>query len=166
MYWKGHDSGQCVSKSAYVFIALNDNLHLNTNLQRACKILWHLPIMPKWKFFMWKLLYDRIATKEQLHKRGIVLTTNCDLCPASMEIVKHLCNECNMAIMLGKMILLLLASFSMLQFLFMVRLSHTSCGFIARINTIMHVSSSSLSYYGVCDYIKMNVYLRYCPGFL
>lgn len=115
---------------------------------------------------MWKLLYDRIATKEQLHKRGIVLTTNCDLCPASMEIVKHLCNECNMAIMLGKMILLLLASFSMLQFLFMVRLSHTSCGFIARINTIMHVSSSSLSYYGVCDYIKMNVYLRYCPGFL
>lgn len=60
----------------------------------------------------------------------------------------------------GKLILPLLISFTMIQLHSKIGLSHTSYSSTVRIIMIMHISSSSLSSYGVCGYTKMNVFLR------
>lgn len=68
MVWTNDKSGTFSSKSAYAFLqheaASSSSLFTVTQL-RIFKILWHLPVILKWKFFLWKLLYDRIFTKER-----------------------------------------------------------------------------------------------------
>lgn len=47
---------------------------------------------------MWKLLYDRITTSDQLQKHHVISNPNCEIYPATMETTKHIFQECNMAI--------------------------------------------------------------------
>lgn len=65
---------------------LPQNLHMlidliqeSYNIQRSLinipvkvfKILWHLPILPKWKIFIERFLLDHLPTKEQIGSSNI-----------------------------------------------------------------------------------------------
>jgi len=59
--------------------------------------LWNLKAMPSALFYVWRALLNRIATKQNLHKRGVTLgDTLCVLCGREEETTTHillLCRE-------------------------------------------------------------------------
>ncbi|XP_021721997.1 uncharacterized protein LOC110689524 [Chenopodium quinoa] len=62
------------------------------------KTLWSLPLQPKWKLFLWKLLHNGLAIKSELHRQGVpIQDVSCDLCGAQTEDFNHLFRECRIA---------------------------------------------------------------------
>jgi len=50
------------------------------------KYLWSLKVMPSTWFYVWRALWDKIATKQNLHKRGVTMgDTFCVLCGRDEE---------------------------------------------------------------------------------
>jgi hypothetical protein len=62
--------------------------------------IWNFGIPSKISAFAWQLLLDRIPTKENLHKRGIIQQhqSGCIFCNHSMESSLHLFLHCDLAI--------------------------------------------------------------------
>lgn len=56
-----------------------------------------LPILPKWKYFVWRLLLDHLQTKEQLNKRRVPVTPFCDICHEDLETSSHIFQACPLA---------------------------------------------------------------------
>lgn len=113
--------------------------------------------MSKWKFFMWKLLYDRLATKEQLRKTA----TLCRLLVATYApplwklLIIHL-KIVTLLLWCGKVIPTSLTSLSMILLLFENGSSNKSCSSIMRIVKIVFILLSSLPIYGAYTCIIMN----------
>ncbi|KAH1256340.1 hypothetical protein GmHk_03G006518 [Glycine max] len=62
------------------------------------KLHWQLPVPSKVKGLVWKMVFNRIQTVENLKKRNIVadgVNLNCVFCDATMETTNHLMFECN-----------------------------------------------------------------------
>lgn len=62
------------------------------------RTVWILNIMPKWKFFLWKLWHNGIVTKVNLHLRGISTSGECPICLHDQEDTNHLFHFCPLAI--------------------------------------------------------------------
>ncbi|XP_021846130.2 uncharacterized protein [Spinacia oleracea] len=91
LYWKYHISGKLSVKSAYAMLVLGDSSDYGLNSESVFyKSLWSMKILPKWKIFFWKLLHNGIATKANLGRRGVQLSTVCDECNAGDEDLQHL----------------------------------------------------------------------------
>ncbi|KAJ3690430.1 hypothetical protein LUZ61_019594 [Rhynchospora tenuis] len=56
--------------------------------------VWQLKIPPRMKIFIWQLAQNRIATLDNLKKRGWVLANRCILCFHHEESVTHIFNQC------------------------------------------------------------------------
>jgi len=60
--------------------------------------LWNLKVMPLPQFYVWRALLDMIATKQNLHKRGIIMSdTSCPLCGREEESTPHILIMCNVS---------------------------------------------------------------------
>lgn len=96
MIWKHHRN--FTSKSAYASI-LQSSFQISAIVLNpdVFKILWYLPIIPKWEFFMWKLRYDKMPTKIQFHRRGIPLSPECDCCTQEVETSNRLFRKYTLA---------------------------------------------------------------------
>ncbi|CAK8539608.1 unnamed protein product [Lathyrus sativus] len=66
----------------------------------AMKILWNAKIPSRIQIFIWIVLWDRIATKHQLSKRGVIEVSSgllCGGCDNSVETSTHLFFGCEFA---------------------------------------------------------------------
>lgn len=91
LYWKFHNSDKLIVKIAYVMLAIEDSSECGLHTMSAFyKTLWPMNILPKWKLFIWKLLHNGIATKVNLERQGIQVSTLCDVCSAREEDLQHL----------------------------------------------------------------------------
>ncbi|GLT99814.1 hypothetical protein SLE2022_172280 [Rubroshorea leprosula] len=94
--WRFDVEGSYVVKSAYEFLASEECL-LEGHL---CKFLWCKWVPSKVGFFGWRLCLDRLPTRWNLRKRGVVLQGDglvCGLCKEGVEDVNHLFCTCKAA---------------------------------------------------------------------
>ncbi|KAJ1690173.1 hypothetical protein LUZ63_014328 [Rhynchospora breviuscula] len=56
--------------------------------------VWRLKIPPRMKIFIWQMAQNKIATIDNLKKRGWSLANRCILCAQQEESVKHMFNVC------------------------------------------------------------------------
>ncbi|GKU95341.1 hypothetical protein SLEP1_g8712 [Rubroshorea leprosula] len=94
--WRYDVEGRYVVKTAYEFLAPEDRL-LEGQL---CKVIWCKMVPSKVGFFGWRLCLDRLPTRWNLQKRGVVLQGDgmvCGLCKEGVEDVNHLFCTCKVA---------------------------------------------------------------------
>lgn len=59
-------------------------------------------MLPRWKYFLWRLLQRALPTKDNLRKRGIQITTECVVCKNGLESQSHLFRDCYVAQLVWK----------------------------------------------------------------
>jgi len=60
--------------------------------------LWNLKVTPSAMFYVWRVFLNRIATKQNLHKRGVSLgDTLCALCGSEEETIAHILLSCKVS---------------------------------------------------------------------
>ncbi|KAJ3686366.1 hypothetical protein LUZ61_015530 [Rhynchospora tenuis] len=88
-FWKLQGaSGIFTTSSAYNFIKSSPT-H-SSYLPR----IWPLRIPPRFKIFIWRLLQNKLATLDNLQRRGWCLPNRCVLCCSDSESVLHLFSQC------------------------------------------------------------------------
>ncbi|CAN1290498.1 hypothetical protein LINPERPRIM_LOCUS20730 [Linum perenne] len=55
---------------------------------------WELPVQPKLKFFLWRMLHIIIPTKDCLIDKNIEVHPSCAVCHLADESLEHLLFEC------------------------------------------------------------------------
>ncbi|XP_021759197.1 uncharacterized protein LOC110724108 [Chenopodium quinoa] len=97
VYWKFTRDGNFSTKSAYAaliqgsFPVIYDGNYI---LSSWWKKFWAFPILPKWKMFVWKLLYGVIPVAALLCTKGIPVDPLCAFCHTSQETIDHLFLHC------------------------------------------------------------------------
>lgn len=79
------------------FSSLGNSSLLIPNMLDATTGIWKTKIPSKVLVFDWRCLKDRLATKEQLFKRGVISSNNdraCVLCSSANEMHEHLLLSC------------------------------------------------------------------------
>ena len=95
MFWNFHRSGRFTVKSGYLYLKRSSMPSGAIGREDMFKVLWSLRILPKWKHFIWKLLWTGIATKSNLgRRRGLQISMDCDLCGSQEEDLQHLFRFC------------------------------------------------------------------------
>ncbi|CAN0921549.1 Uncharacterized mitochondrial protein AtMg00310 [Linum grandiflorum] len=59
--------------------------------------VWSLPIQPKLRFFLWKLIHGILPTSDALIHRRIDVDSRCPVCGISLETISHLFFSCIVA---------------------------------------------------------------------
>lgn len=70
---------------------------LNPIIIKRVDLLWKVRVPPKILFFSWRIIHNKIATKDQLWKRGIVLDgndANFVFCSLEEKSILHLLGGC------------------------------------------------------------------------
>ncbi|CAN6982383.1 unnamed protein product [Brassica oleracea var. botrytis] len=62
------------------------------------KQIWTLPILPKLKHFLWRLITLALGTNTRLNTRGMSLDSLCPRCSSSPETVNHLFFMCPLSV--------------------------------------------------------------------
>ncbi|GKV47438.1 hypothetical protein SLEP1_g54342 [Rubroshorea leprosula] len=91
-HWVHGTDGKYVVKNAYDLLASTD-LILSDHF---CKLIWCKLVPDKVSFFGWRLCLDRLPTKWNLQKRGVVLEggLGCGLCNEGIEDGNHVFCTC------------------------------------------------------------------------
>ncbi|KAJ3684666.1 hypothetical protein LUZ61_013830 [Rhynchospora tenuis] len=76
------------SATFYKFLTLHPKITSSLNL------VWSLEVPPRVKTFIWLLLQNKLATIDNLQKRGLMLVNICTLCKAACETAFHITNSC------------------------------------------------------------------------
>ncbi|GKV26502.1 hypothetical protein SLEP1_g35790 [Rubroshorea leprosula] len=102
--WRYEVEGRYVVKTAYEYLAPEDRL-LEKHL---CKVIWCKMVPSKVGIFGWRLCLDRLPTRWNLRKRGVVLQEDgivCGLCKEGVEDVNHLFCTCKEAWLVWVMVI-------------------------------------------------------------
>lgn len=59
------------------------------------KLIFNSCIPPSKSFTLWRIMYDKLATDENLHCRGCIVVSLCSLCWKAYEATFHLFLECS-----------------------------------------------------------------------
>ncbi|KAJ1688971.1 hypothetical protein LUZ63_013126 [Rhynchospora breviuscula] len=86
--WRLKLDGKFSVKSIYKL----QKAHPKVNSTLFC--LWKLNIPPRMRLFIWQMAQNKIATIDNLKKRGWHLANICSLCVSNEETVHHLFNDC------------------------------------------------------------------------
>lgn len=90
--WSEEDGENYSMKYAY-------NVVLNFIMKQEIEVfkqLWSLKVKPSALHFSWKLLLEKVPTKENLEKRMVgLINTLCSLCQSEYEITNHLFVTCS-----------------------------------------------------------------------
>ncbi|XP_021740814.1 uncharacterized protein LOC110707087 [Chenopodium quinoa] len=62
--------------------------------------LWALPILPKWKIFLWKIVHDALPVAAKLRDKGLPVDPLCSFCHQVPESLDHLLLHCPYSIRL------------------------------------------------------------------
>ncbi|KAL0455645.1 UNVERIFIED_CONTAM: putative mitochondrial protein [Sesamum latifolium] len=64
---------------------------------RFWRWLWGAAVPPRVKVLIWKFCYEAVPTMENLSRRRADVETQCALCEAPMESIRHILLECHVA---------------------------------------------------------------------
>ncbi|XP_050113925.1 uncharacterized protein LOC126592246 [Malus sylvestris] len=59
--------------------------------------IWRPFIPPRYSILVWKILFNKLPTEDQLQRRGIPLAPICQLCHKNSESIDHLFSSCEFA---------------------------------------------------------------------
>ncbi|KAK1309680.1 hypothetical protein QJS10_CPA08g00451 [Acorus calamus] len=59
------------------------------------KTIWKLPVVPKFKTFLWLLLWNKLPTREHLDRIGLTMDRQCPWCLRAIESANHLFLQCH-----------------------------------------------------------------------
>jgi len=94
MLWLAEPNGQYTTKSAYRLCMNTSSLNSDGKI---FKTIWQLKIPPRAVIFCWRLLKNRLPTKDNLLRRNaITQEATCPLCGCVQEDVGHLFFNCNL----------------------------------------------------------------------
>jgi hypothetical protein len=92
LIWKLSDSGDLSLKAAHLFKMQNcHDVHW-------AKLIWNTAIPPSKSLLVWRLMYDKIPTDENLLIRGCYLPSMCSICKTQVETTFHIFFECGFAV--------------------------------------------------------------------
>jgi hypothetical protein len=100
--WLAHEAGFFTVKTAY-----NSLLHrldvpeLDTAMVHALKLLWINNVPSKVSIFGWRLLLEKLPTKDALYNKGIITNNQerrCVLCLREYEDINHIFFNCSVSI--------------------------------------------------------------------
>lgn len=101
LIWCRSKSGKYIVKRGYQIARRNSSHGLPSSAspstivsQKTWSILWNAPTAPKVKHFMWKVVNNWIATKDNLFKRKCAQSPLCPICYREPETVEHLLFRC------------------------------------------------------------------------
>ncbi|TQD76419.1 hypothetical protein C1H46_038047 [Malus baccata] len=60
-------------------------------------IIWRPFIPPRYSILVWKILFNKLPTEDQLQRRGIPLAPICQLCHKNSESIDHIFSSCEFA---------------------------------------------------------------------
>ncbi|GAU10688.1 hypothetical protein TSUD_424680, partial [Trifolium subterraneum] len=91
--WKLHSSHVYSVQSAYDYLTATDE-NLNAGFD---KFLWLKSVPLKVNLFVWRLFLNRLPTKDNLHRRGVLAATQltCVSSCGSVETADHLFFQCD-----------------------------------------------------------------------
>ncbi|XP_018461011.1 uncharacterized protein LOC108832017 [Raphanus sativus] len=104
LVWPNNPSGNYSVKSGYkremveLGSALPDLLPPRGDDPMLKQNIWTLPILPKLKHFLWRLLSLDLGTNTKLNTRGMCVDNLCPRCSGSPEKVNHLFFMCPLSI--------------------------------------------------------------------
>ncbi|KAF7824560.1 uncharacterized protein G2W53_022704 [Senna tora] len=100
--WKGEASGVFSVKSCYKMAMkeLWEGVDMVPNLFCVLppgfwKSIWQLPLLSRYKVFLWRACLGIIPTIEALNRRGMEIEENCQLCGIDSEDVFHVLVDCS-----------------------------------------------------------------------
>lgn len=88
--WDKEEAGKCTIKAIYKLIQPR-----STGSNQKWTQLWKLELPSKIKFFLWRVLLDRLPTKDNLAKRMPNLSQQCSLCNQVPETSDQLFASCS-----------------------------------------------------------------------
>ncbi|XP_021759146.1 uncharacterized protein LOC110724055 [Chenopodium quinoa] len=97
VYWKFTRDGSFTTKSAYAHLlsqSWSDRTSSSNILPVWWRKFWGLPILPKWKLFIWKILHNALPTAAILLLKGIPLDFTCGFCHHHQETISHIFQQC------------------------------------------------------------------------
>ncbi|XP_021716616.1 uncharacterized protein LOC110684467 [Chenopodium quinoa] len=98
VYWKYSRDGRFSSKSAYAkLIALSNQLPEGSSPIPPIpwSKIWVLPILPKWKLFIWKKFHNALPVADTLRTKGRPVDPVCSFCFQDSETTEHLLLRCS-----------------------------------------------------------------------
>lgn len=61
-----------------------------TLYKKLWKLIWHFPVLPKVRNFLWRLARNILRTKVYLQDKGVNLNYSCSFCHTAPESIDHL----------------------------------------------------------------------------
>ena len=96
MMWMAEPSGVYTTKSTYSLLM---NPSTTGSDGKTFKIIWKLKIPPRAVVFCWRLIKNRLPTRDNLQSRNVVIQeVHCPLCRCVQEEASHLFFNCKMTI--------------------------------------------------------------------
>lgn len=98
VYWKFAWDGKFSVKSAYATFAGHDVGHRFSCSARFPSgwwpHFWGLPVLPRWKLFVWKLMFRKLSVGAVLQQHGNHLCPVCLFCAQAPQTLEHLFRDC------------------------------------------------------------------------
>lgn len=93
LIWKPSATGKLTMKAAFEYYREKEEE------MTWLKLIWKRFLPPKISVFIWRLLWHKLPTEDNLRKRGMVLTSCCSNCaqPSMEETTQHVLWECDFA---------------------------------------------------------------------
>jgi len=92
--WVDNDQQEYFVKSGYRVLNKEELMQMSEEFQ----VLWSLIITPSVAVCAWRLLLDRLPTRDNLARRGMQLTSvRCPMCQEGEETAQHLFTTCKVA---------------------------------------------------------------------
>lgn len=92
--WPLQNSGKYSVKTGYFSLVQHEVLAPATPDWK--KLVWNPPLLPKLKYFLWKILQNALPTGENLRRRGMLTNTFCQSC-GDAESLNHIFFHCSLA---------------------------------------------------------------------
>ena len=99
LIWRESINGVFSVKSAYFEARriLQKNNVDRSNREELWRWLWTAKVIPKVKFFMWRLIMRAIPTGSRLQEKGIVGDFRCSVCGGLKESIQHVFFDCKLS---------------------------------------------------------------------
>ncbi|XP_057444812.1 uncharacterized protein LOC130737058 [Lotus japonicus] len=91
--WSLNHEGIYTVNSTYSFLQVCDE----GEADRALKLIWAALVPSNVKVFAWRLMLDRLQSRQQLLRRGVLHAhddVSCDFCHVEVETTAHLMSSC------------------------------------------------------------------------
>ncbi|CAN0856618.1 Uncharacterized mitochondrial protein AtMg00310 [Linum grandiflorum] len=89
-------SGYRLSRSL-VYSQEQQNIGVDLYDEHLWTRIWSLPVQPKLRFFLWKIVHGILPTSDALQYRHLDIPSLCPVCYETDESISHLFTSCNVA---------------------------------------------------------------------